>query len=68
MKTKLFAQIAIAVAVTAAAPAFADQALATAKNCMACHAVDKKLVAQAIKDLGVNPVSGVQCLCLPTRR
>ena len=34
-----------------AAPVFADQALATAKNCMACHAVDKKLVGPAYKDV-----------------
>ena len=54
MKTKLFAQIAIAVAVTAAAPAFADQALATAKNCMACHAVDKKLVGPAYKEVAAK--------------
>jgi len=33
------------------APAMADQALATAKNCMACHAVDKKLVGPAYKDV-----------------
>jgi cytochrome c len=31
------------------APAFADAALATAKNCMACHAVDKKMVGPAYK-------------------
>ena len=54
MKTKLFAQIAIAVAVTAAAPAFADQALATATNCMACHAVDKKLVGPAYKEVAAK--------------
>jgi cytochrome c len=33
------------------APAMADQALAQAKNCMACHAVDKKLVGPAYKDV-----------------
>ncbi len=44
----LFALVA-AVAVTS--PAFADQALATSKNCMACHAVDKKLVGPAYKDI-----------------
>ena len=54
MKTKLFAQIAIAVAVTAVAPAFADQALATAKNCMACHAVYKKLVGPAYKEVAAK--------------
>ena len=32
----------------------ADQALATAKNCMACHAVDKKLVGPAYKDVAAK--------------
>jgi cytochrome c len=35
-------------------PALADQALATAKNCMACHAVDKKLVGPSYKDVAVK--------------
>lgn len=34
-----------------AATAVADQALATSKNCMVCHAVDKKLVGPAYKDV-----------------
>lgn len=33
------------------APAFASQALATSKNCLACHAIDKKLVGPAYKDV-----------------
>lgn len=41
-------------AVTAAAPAMADEALAKAKNCMACHAVDKKLVGPAYKDVAAK--------------
>lgn len=48
MKRALFVLVA---AVSVAAPAFADQALATAKNCMACHAVDSKLVGPAYKDV-----------------
>ncbi|MDO9197606.1 c-type cytochrome [Rhodoferax sp.] len=48
MKRALFALVA---AVSLAAPAFADQALATSKNCMACHAVDKKLVGPSYKDV-----------------
>ena len=31
--------------------AMADQTLAAAKNCMACHAVDKKLVGPSYKDV-----------------
>ena len=34
-----------------AAPAMADEALAKSKNCMACHAVDKKLVGPSYKDV-----------------
>ncbi|CAM3803961.1 c-type cytochrome [Paracidovorax anthurii] len=37
-----------------ATPALADQALATAKNCMACHAVDKKLVGPSFKDVAAK--------------
>lgn len=48
MKRALFALLAAA---TLTAPAMADQALATAKNCMACHAVDKKLVGPSFKDI-----------------
>ena len=48
MKRALFALAALAVV---AAPALADQALATAKNCMACHAIDKKVVGPAYKDV-----------------
>lgn len=51
MKRALFALLAIT---AVAAPAFADQALATAKNCMACHAVDKKLVGPAYKEVAAK--------------
>ncbi|ABX35387.1 cytochrome c class I [Delftia acidovorans SPH-1] len=43
--------IAFALTVVTVAPAMADQALATSKNCMACHAVDKKLVGPSYKDV-----------------
>ena len=38
------------------APAMADLQLATAKNCMACHAVEKKLVGPAYKDVAAKYV------------
>jgi cytochrome c len=50
MKRVLLTFAALA-AVTAAAPVMADEAMAKAKNCMACHAVDKKLVGPAYKDV-----------------
>ena len=34
-----------------AAPAIADEALAKSKNCLACHAADKKLVGPAYKEI-----------------
>jgi len=38
----------------AAVPAFANQQLAQQKNCMACHAIDKKLVGPAYKDVAAK--------------
>ena len=46
--------IAALAAVTAAAPAMADEAMAKAKNCMACHAIDKKLVGPSYKDVAAK--------------
>lgn len=50
-------RVALTVALLAsftAVPAFADQALATSKNCMACHTVDKKMVGPAFKDIAAK--------------
>ena len=44
----------LALTLSAAVPAMADQALATAKNCMACHAIDKKLVGPSYKDVAAK--------------
>ncbi|MEN8176793.1 MAG: c-type cytochrome [Pseudomonadota bacterium] len=35
-------------------PASADEALAQAKGCMACHSVDNKLVGPAFKDVAAK--------------
>lgn len=45
------ALIVLASALAVAVPALADEALAKANNCMACHATDKKLVGPAYKDV-----------------
>ena len=37
-----------------AAPAWAQQDLAQKKNCMSCHALDKKLVGPAYKDVAAK--------------
>ncbi|AKJ28409.1 c-type cytochrome [Caldimonas brevitalea] len=43
-----------ALGATLASPAFASQQLAQQKNCMACHAVDKKLVGPSFKDVAAK--------------
>jgi cytochrome c len=63
MKRALFALIAAAACV----PALADQALATAKNCMACHAVDKKLVGPAYKSPPNTPARKMPSTSWPSR-
>ena len=40
--------------VTVSAPALADEAMAKAKKCMACHATDKKLVGPSYKEIAAK--------------
>jgi cytochrome c len=51
MKRVVFALAAAAVMAT---PAMAQMALAQAKNCLACHAVDHKVVGPAYKDVAAK--------------
>jgi cytochrome c len=53
MKTHLLTLVTLTT-LTATSPAFADQALATAKNCMSCHALDRKVVGPAYKDVAAK--------------
>ena len=46
--------LSLALAALVAGPAFANPDLAQKKNCMACHAVDKKLVGPSYKDVAVK--------------
>lgn len=48
MKRSVFVLLA---AVAVATPVLADQAMAQKKNCMACHAVEKKVVGPGYKDV-----------------
>jgi cytochrome c len=41
-------------AVAAVSPAFANADLAAKKNCLACHAVDKKVVGPAYKEVAAK--------------
>ena len=54
MKRILVAIAALATGFAVSTPALADMALATTKNCMACHAVDKKLVGPSYKDIATK--------------
>ena len=46
--------LVVAIAAVTASPAFASPDLAKAKNCMACHATDKKVVGPAYKDVAAK--------------
>lgn len=54
LKRTLLALVTVAAGFVVCAPAMADLQLATAKNCMACHAVDKKLVGPSFKDVAAK--------------
>ena len=54
MKKNLLLLLAMVSVAGVSTPAWADQALATAKNCMACHALDRKLVGPAYKDVAAK--------------
>jgi cytochrome c len=53
MKAVYIAMMAAAGIVTMG-QAHADQALAQSKNCLSCHAVDKKLVGPSFKDIAAK--------------
>ncbi len=46
--------LAAVVATFLTGPVYADQALAKAKNCFACHAVDKTIMGPAYKDVAAK--------------
>lgn len=54
MKRILFAIASVSAMLAVSTPALADLQLATAKNCMACHAVDKKLVGPSYKEVATK--------------
>jgi cytochrome c len=53
MKKIIFTSLAFAVA-SVSSQVWADQALATSKNCMACHTLDRKIVGPAYKDVAAK--------------
>ena len=50
MKTMILAPLVVAGLLSASA-AQADEALAKAKNCLACHQIDKKIVGPSYKEV-----------------
>ncbi|VTU19248.1 MULTISPECIES: c-type cytochrome [unclassified Variovorax] len=49
-KALILAALGLGIAV----PAFADLALASSKNCMSCHAVDRKVLGPSFKDVAAK--------------
>ena len=54
LQRAFFVIASLAAGLAVSAPAKADLQLATTKNCMACHAVDKKLVGPSYKDIAAK--------------
>jgi cytochrome c len=52
--TMVLGLVITAVAAVASQPVSANEALAKKHNCLACHAVDKKLVGPAYKDVAAK--------------
>lgn len=52
MKSLIILGVALSAAV--ASPAFANADLAKQKNCMACHATDKKVIGPSYKDVAAK--------------
>ncbi len=50
----VYVAVMAAAGIVMAGQAQADEALAKSKNCMSCHAIDKKLVGPAYKDVAAK--------------
>ncbi|MDD2884421.1 MAG: c-type cytochrome [Dechloromonas sp.] len=50
----VYVALMAAAGIVAAGQAHADEALAKAKNCMSCHAIDKKLVGPSYHDVAAK--------------
>ena len=54
MKRNWLTPLSIIALIAVAMPAVADPSLAASKNCMSCHAVERKLVGPAYKDVAAK--------------
>lgn len=57
LHTTTLAAVAAFASIIFAAPAMADLKLATDKNCMSCHSVEKKVVGPGYKDIAAKYAS-----------
>jgi cytochrome c len=57
LHTTTFAAVATFASLFFATPAMADLKLATDKNCMSCHSVEKKVVGPGYKDIAAKYAS-----------
>lgn len=57
MNARILAPLFAAATLIAAAPAHASADLAKSKNCLACHAPDKKLIGPSYKDVAAKYAS-----------
>jgi cytochrome c len=62
------ALLIMAALVTLSAPAMASEALAKSKNCMACHATDKKLVGPAYSEIAKKYAGDAKAVDLLTNK
>ncbi|HQZ02515.1 MAG TPA: c-type cytochrome [Thauera sp.] len=65
---KLFVAAAVAAGLLSSAPAFASADLAKAKNCMACHTVEKKLVGPAYKEVAAKYAGQADAVAMLTTK
>ena len=63
MKSALITTL-VAAGLMVSAPAFANKELATKSGCMACHAVDKKLVGPAYQEVAKKYKAGDEAMLM----
>jgi cytochrome c len=63
MKSALISTLVVA-GLMASSPAFANKELATKSGCMACHAVDKKVVGPAYQEVAKKYKAGDEAMLM----
>jgi cytochrome c len=65
---KLNASLCAFLGMLVAAPVLASPELAQKKNCMACHAIDKKLIGPAFKDVAAKYAGNKEAAAMLTTK